>query len=128
MDKFEVFRRDNDDISILNIQGFLDAHTAPDFENELQNLLKEERYKVIVNLDGLQYISSAGLGVFMGVIEDIRSKQGDLKICCAAPKVFKVFDLLGFPSLYEFYSAEEEAIKKFRSEKNFSQGREKETK
>lgn len=115
MDKFDVFRRDVEEISILNIQGFLDAHTAPDFESELQKLLKEKRFNIIVNLDGLQYISSAGLGVFMGVIEDIRTNDGDLKICCAAPKVFKVFDLLGFPSLYEFYEGEDQAIQKFKS-------------
>jgi anti-sigma B factor antagonist len=114
MDKFEVFRRDAEEVSILNIQGFLDAHTAPDFEHELQNLLKDSRFKIVVNLDGLQYISSAGLGVFMGVIEDIRSNSGDLKICCAGNKVFKVFDLLGFPSLYEFYASEDQAIDKFK--------------
>lgn len=113
MDKFDVFRKDADKISVLNIQGFLDAHTAPDFEGELQKLIKEQRYNIIVNLDGLQYISSAGLGVFMGVIEDLRENGGDLKICCASPKVFKVFDLLGFPSLYEFYEGEELAVKKF---------------
>ena len=113
MENFEISRRDIDDISSLNLQGFLDAHTAPEFENALQKLLSEKRYKIIVNLDGLQYISSAGLGVFMGVIEEIRENGGDLKICCASPKVFKVFDLLGFPSLYEFYSTEEEASKKF---------------
>ncbi|GAB4332241.1 MAG: STAS domain-containing protein [Calditrichia bacterium] len=113
MEKFEVFRKDEKDVTVLNIQGFLDAHTAPQFESELQKLLSEKRYNLVVNLDGLEYISSAGLGVFMGVIEDIRENNGDLKICCAEPKVFKVFDLLGFPSLYEFYDQEEEALKKF---------------
>ena len=114
MEKFEVYRKNLENIGVLNIQGFLDAHTAPDFENELQDLIKENYFNIIVNLDGLQYISSAGLGVFMGVIEDIRNNGGDLKICCAAPKVFKVFDLLGFPSLYEFYNSEDEAVKQFK--------------
>lgn len=115
MDKFESLNREKEGVSILSIQGFLDAHTAPNFENELQNLLKEDKYNVVVNLEGLQYISSAGLGVFMGVIEDIRNNGGDLKICCAAPKVFKVFDLLGFPSLYEFYDSEDKAIQEFKN-------------
>jgi anti-sigma B factor antagonist len=117
MDKFEVFQKNVEQVSILNIQGYLDAHTAPDFESHLEKLIKENNFNIIVNLDGLQYISSAGLGVFMGVIEDIRNNGGDLKICCAAPKVFKVFDLLGFPSLYEFFNSEEEAIQKFNKGK-----------
>lgn len=117
MEKFEVNRKDLGLIKIINIQGFLDAHTAPDFENELQKLLDEKSYNIVVNLDGLQYISSAGLGVFMGVIEDIRNNGGDLKICAASPKVFKVFDLLGFPSLYEFYDTEDLAVGKFKGKK-----------
>lgn len=115
MEKFEVVRSDTKDISILNIKGYLDAHTAPDFEKSLKNLIGEERYKIIVDLNGLQYISSAGLGVFMGFVEEIRQNSGDIKICSASPKVFKVFDLLGFPSLYEFYDNSGQAANKFKS-------------
>jgi anti-sigma B factor antagonist len=115
MEKFEVVRSDNKDISILNIRGYLDAHTAPDFEKSLKNLISENRYKIIVDLNGLQYISSAGLGVFMGFVEEIRQNSGDIKICSASPKVFKVFDLLGFPSLYEFYDNSNQATSKFKS-------------
>lgn len=113
MDKFEVFRNDNGSVSVLNIKGFLDAHTAPEFERAIKELMDAGRFNIVVDLDGLQYISSAGLGVFMGFVEEIRSKGGDLKICSANPKVFKVFDLLGFPSLYEFYESTEEAVDKF---------------
>jgi len=117
MEKFEVFLKERDNVKILNIQGFLDAHTAPNFESELEKLIQDKNYNIVVNLDGLQYISSAGLGVFMGVIENVRQNGGDIKICCAAPKVFKVFDLLGFPSLYEFFDSEDSAIKKFNVKK-----------
>ena len=49
----------------------------------------------------------------MGFIEEIRENDGDIKLCCMSPKVFKVFDLLGFPALYEIYDKDEEAIQKF---------------
>lgn len=115
MEKFEVVRSDNKDISVLNIKGYLDAHTAPEFEKSLRNLISEKRYNIVVDLNGLQYISSAGLGVFMGFVEEIRQNSGDIKICSASPKVFKVFDLLGFPSLYEFYNNSSDATKKFKN-------------
>ncbi|MFQ5584324.1 MAG: STAS domain-containing protein, partial [Calditrichia bacterium] len=83
MDKFEVFRNDNGSVSVLNIKGFLDAHTAPEFERAIKELMDSGRFNIVVDLDGLQYISSAGLGVFMGFVEEIRSKGGDLKICSA---------------------------------------------
>jgi anti-sigma B factor antagonist len=115
MSGFEVERRDKENISCLYVKGFLDAHTAPQFEEAIQKLVDEERFKIIVNLGDLTYISSAGLGVFMGFIEDIRSKGGDLKLSNMTSKVFKVFDLLGFPNLYEIYEDENEAVQKYNN-------------
>ncbi len=113
MNTFEVKRRDYDDVSVLLLNGFLDAHTAQIFEKELQTLVDEQRYKIVVNLAELNYISSAGLGVFMGFIEDVRENSGDIKLSNLIPKVYKVFDLLGFPSLYEIFDKEEDATSKF---------------
>ncbi|MBN2414308.1 STAS domain-containing protein [bacterium] len=114
MSEFEVTRKDVDDISIVYLKGYLDAHTAPEFETALQQLVDEERVKIVVNLAKLAYISSAGLGVFMGFIEDIRQKDGDIKLAEPTEKVFRVFDLLGFPVLYEIVSKESEAVDKYK--------------
>jgi len=115
MNGFGVKRKDVEEISVLYLKGYLDAHTAPDFEKALQELVDENRVRIIVNLVDLSYISSAGLGVFMGFIEDIRKKKGDIKLAEPSDKVFRVFDLLGFPVLYEIFQKEEEAIQKYQS-------------
>lgn len=109
MENFEVAREDHSDISILRLKGFLDAHTAPNFEQAIQELIEENRYKIIVSMSDLTYISSAGLGVFMGFIEEIRENEGDIKLSNMSDKVYKVFDLLGFPALYQIYQEESEA-------------------
>lgn len=114
MNGFEVTRKDDNDISTLYLKGFLDAHTAAEFEMALQKLVDEKRFKVVVNFKDLHYISSAGLGVFMGFIEDIRNNGGDIKLSNMSPRVYKTFDLLGFPTLYEIYQHEEEAVQKFK--------------
>ena len=113
MSDFAVHRKDVDEVSVLNIEGYLDAHTAPAFESAIKQLVDEDRNKIIVNFEKLSYISSAGLGVFMGFIEDIRAKDGDIKMSNMTEKVFKIFDLLGFPSLYEIVDEENVAITKF---------------
>lgn len=113
MNEFLVDRQDKDIVSCLYIKGYLDAHTAPKFEESLQILVDEKRYKIVVNFLDLNYISSAGLGVFMEFIEEVRNGSGDIKLSNMNPKVFKVFDLLGFPNLYEIFDTEEEAVKKF---------------
>ena len=113
MSDFKVAQRESNSISVLELKGYLDAHTAPKLEEAFQGLLKSQRYNIVVNCKDLSYISSAGLGVFMAYIEDVRKNSGDIKLTNMSPKVFNVFDLLGFPLLYEIFKDEAEAVKKF---------------
>ena len=113
MAEFSTSVREKGDISIINLKGFLDAHTAPTLENNFTELINSNKYKIVVNFEDLAYISSAGLGVFMAYIESIRDNRGDIKFTNMSDKVFNIFDLLGFPLLYEIYKNEDEAINKF---------------
>lgn len=101
------------DVRRLAVKGYLDAHTAPELEKVIGEELSNGNIRMIVNFSNLEYISSAGLGVFMVYIEDIRSKSGDLKLTSLSDKVFTVFDLLGFPMLFDILNTDEEAIEKF---------------
>lgn len=113
MSSFSVGFRDQDEIQILDLKGELDAHTASELEVAFQKCQSEGRFDVIVNGENLQYISSAGLGVFMAYIEEFREKGGDIKIAALQPKVYNVFDLLGFPMLFEIVEEEDEAVSRF---------------
>lgn len=113
MSTFNIQKKRVNDFNILEIQGELDAHTAPQLENVLQELIQDQKLKIIVNCQQLDYIASAGLGVFMAYIEDVRSMGGDIKLTNMKPKVYNVFDLLGFPTLYDILKDEHEAISNF---------------
>lgn len=115
MSNFSVGFRSRDSVEVLDLKGELDAHTASELEAAIQKCESEDRFKIVVNGRDLQYISSAGLGVFMAYIEEIREKQGDIKIAALQPKVFNVFDLLGFPMLFDILETEEEAVDRFAS-------------
>lgn len=115
MSEFKVGIRHHESVSVLDLKGYLDAHTAPDLEAALQKQIDDRRYKIVVNFRDLSYISSAGLGVFMQFIEDVRDNEGDIKLTNMSPRVFNVFDLLGFPVLYEIFPEETEAIQKFEN-------------
>ena len=113
MAEFDVGKHGVGSVSVLNVKGFLDAHTAPELENAFNGLINDKQYKVVVNFSDLQYISSAGLGVFMAYVETMRENSGDIKFCGLKDDVYNIFDLLGFPLLYEFYKEEKEAIEKY---------------
>lgn len=118
MSSFKIELRETDNINILDLKGYLDAHTAPELEKMFQTLIDQKRYDIVVNCRDLTYISSAGLGVFMAYIEDVRNNNGDIKLSNMTQKVFNVFDLLGFPLLYEITTDERDAVKKFLSGKS----------
>jgi anti-sigma B factor antagonist len=113
MAEFNTSVKDQGDISVLYLNGYLDAHTASVLENNFSELIENDKYKIVVNFKDLVYISSAGLGVFMAFIEKIRENKGDIKLTSMSDKVYNIFDLLGFPLLYEIYKSEDEAVKKF---------------
>ncbi|MGB5531317.1 MAG: STAS domain-containing protein [Ignavibacteriaceae bacterium] len=113
MAEFSTSIKEKGDVSVINLKGYLDAHTAPTLENNFTQLIENSKYKIVVNFEDLAYISSAGLGVFMAYVEAIRENKGDIKLTNMSDKVFNIFDLLGFPLLYEIYKNEEEALKKF---------------
>jgi anti-sigma B factor antagonist len=110
---FRIHQSSQGDISIFKVEGYLDAHTAPEFERAIQAEIDAGRHRLIVDCEGLTYISSAGLGVFMGFIEEIREREGDIKICSLVPKVRQTFELLGFQQLYHILDSLPEAIQKF---------------
>ncbi len=113
MAEFNTEILDKGDISVIIVSGYLDAHTAPTLENNFTDLIDQNKFKIVVNFQDLAYISSAGLGVFMAYIEKIRDNSGDIKLTNMNDKVYNIFDLLGFPLLYEIFKTEDEALKKF---------------
>ena len=113
MAEFSTAIIEKDNVSVINLKGYLDAHTAPALEENFTQLIDNNRFKIVVNFEELAYISSAGLGVFMAYIEKIRENNGDIKLTTMSDKVYNIFDLLGFPLLYEIFKTEEEAITKF---------------
>jgi len=103
----------NRGVSILRVSGYVDTTTSPDLERRLQALLREKRYHVVVDLARVEYISSAGWGIFISEIREIREHGGDLKLAGMAPDVREVFDLLEFENILQSYTDADLAVASF---------------
>lgn len=112
MKNFSIAKRQVDQISVLDISGELDAHTASQLENSLKALIESKNIKIIVNCAKLDY-SECGARVFMAYIEDVRGLGGDIKLSNMNDRVYNVFDLLGFPTLYDIVDDERDAVNAF---------------
>ena len=103
----------NRGVSILRVSGYVDTTTSPDLERRLQALLREKRYHVVVDLSRVEYISSAGWGIFISEIREIREHSGDLKLAGMVPDVKEVFDLLEFENILQAFTDSDLAVASF---------------
>jgi anti-sigma B factor antagonist len=113
MSELLVDTRDLEGVVLLYPRGFINAHTVRLFEAELQKALDSRRYNIVVSCGGLKYIASAGLGALMGVIDEVRTNGGDIRIADLNETVRNIFEILGFDHLYEIYVSETEAVLSF---------------
>ena len=103
-------KRLDDDTVIIKASGFLDAHTFVEMEKVIEELFMKKIYKIIIRLDDLDYISSAGAGVFIGAIGTATSNNGNIVLLKPSTNVKEVFDLLGLSQIFPIVFDEEEAM------------------
>lgn len=97
-------------MSVVEPAGFINAHTVRQFETVLEDLVQAGRFHILINCRKLNYISSAGLGAIMGLIETVRENHGDILLCELQENVFSIFDTLGFTQLYRVFDSEAAAL------------------
>ena len=114
MSELSVDTRELEDVVLLYPRGFINAHTVRLFETEIQKAIERQRFNIVVSCAGLTYIASAGLGALMGVIEEVRTNGGDIRIADLNETVRNIFEILGFNHLYRIFPSEVEAILSFR--------------
>ncbi len=100
-----------DSIVLLTVRGFLDAHTFEELEKAVNDLFDAGIHRLIVDLSGLDYISSAGAGVFIGAIGTAQENDGNIILVKPSPNVKEVFDLLGLSQIFTFKENRDEAVK-----------------
>ena len=105
------------DISIIRVGGYIDTTTSSELERALDSLLKAGVVRVIIDLGNVDYISSAGWGIFISEIKGMRERNGDLKLARMIPDVYEVFELLEFHYILKAFDTIEEAIEDFDKDK-----------
>lgn len=88
-----------EDIIILAIEGRLDTLNAHKLETATQELLQEPTLNIIINCEGLTYISSSGLRSFILLQKNITRRSGSLVLEAMKPEIRKIFDLTGCSTL-----------------------------
>jgi len=102
-----------DGVAIVEIEGFLDAHTAQDFEKAIEGWLRDGYARFVLDAAKLRYISSAGIGSVMRLVQEARRREGEVIMLKPPEKVFGVLELLGFSEIITFSDTLDEALAGF---------------
>jgi anti-sigma B factor antagonist len=106
-------------VDLVEVSGRIDAATATQLKQQIDALFDEGRYRIVLDLAKLDYISSPGLRVLIEARKKAREwkitdlEGGDIRIANLPPRIKEVFDLTGFTSLFELYSDTVEAVGSF---------------
>lgn len=111
--KTEVTQDNNS--TIVTVTGTVDALTAPELAKVLVNEIAEGHVNLIVDLIGVEFMSSAGLRTLLGAVKESRSNGGDLRIASTNPGIDRVLKMSGFHSIAKVYSSLSEAVSSFLS-------------
>lgn len=105
--------RAEDGVDVIDISGQLDAFTTPDVKAEFKKLTDDRHYKLVLNLQEVDYVNSTAIGAIVAVAQQVRRRKGDLRIFGMKADIRKVFDLVGASKILEIFDTEQDAVNSF---------------
>ena len=99
-------------VAVVALGGEVDVYTSPRVKQEILELLNGGTSKMVVDLTGVDYLDSTGLGVLIGGLKRARERDGDLKLICDNLRILRIFEITGLTKIFDIYRSETEALEK----------------
>jgi len=106
----EISEKKEQGAMILELNGRLDAVTAPGFGEKVLQVIEGGENKLVLALEGLEYVSSAGLREFLKAAKKMKSVGGKIALCSMKDYVREIFDMSGFASLIPIKDSVDQAV------------------
>jgi anti-sigma B factor antagonist len=107
----QVERRDHEDVAVLAVHGELDFDGAPSLRLGLIEAIDESLgRRVVVDLEGVDFIDSAGLGVLVGGLKRAKDGEGELVLVATGQSVLRVLELTGLTRVFAIHSSRAAAL------------------
>src|SRR5215211_5506679 len=104
-----------DNSTIVTVTGNVDALTAAELSRVLTNQIQERHANLVVDLIGVEFMSSAGLRALLGAVKEARRSGGDLRITSTNPGIDKVLKMSGFHNIARVFPSQAAAVSSFGS-------------
>ena len=97
-------------VELLTISGRIDSSNAPQLEEALQKLTSKGRHKMVLELSGVNYMSSAALRVLVSTVRECKSHRGNVKLANISDRVSEVLKLAGLDAIFEVFDNQTAAV------------------
>ncbi len=105
-----VTSRQEGERSVVSVVGEIDVYTAPSLRERLKDLVESGHYHLVVDLSGVEFMDSTGLGVLVGGLNRVRTHDGTLRLVCAQEKILKVFRITGLTKVFPIFAGLDDAL------------------
>lgn len=105
----DIKREDNR--AIVGLKGEIDVYTAPRFKESMISLIENGCHDLIIDLQGVNFMDSTGLGALVGGLKRVKPLGGSLVLVCSQSKILKILELTGLNKEFPIYDSLEEAEK-----------------
>ena len=102
--------RDVDGRTIVAVGGEIDVYTAPKLRDKITELVAAGTYHLVVDMEGVEFLDSTGLGVLVGGLKRVRAHEGSLRLVCTQERILKIFRITGLTKVFPIHTSVEEAV------------------
>lgn len=99
---------------VLYLSGYIDTYNSNFFQKRISRAVDAGYNKLIFNCGGLTYVSSTGIGSFTAFLKAVKPRGGDIVLLEIQPRVYEVFQLLGFSQFFNIRDTLDDAIQFFK--------------
>ena len=102
----------DDTTYVISLTGQVDLYTAPEFKQQLLEVIGQGGKNVIVDFTSTTFIDSTTLGVLVGGVKRLRAQEGRLSLVCSDRNITKIFEITGLDRVFTIYPTRDEALAK----------------
>ena len=103
---------------VISLAGEVDLYTAPEFKQQLLEVIAQGAREVIVDLTNTTFIDSTTLGVLVGGVKRLRPNDGQLSLVCSDRNITKIFEITGLDRVFTIHATRDDALAKLSSEQS----------
>ena len=109
----EIREEKINDVEVLRLEGRLDASSAKDIKEKVALLTKENRVKLVIDMGGIDFIDSSGLGSLVSSLRSVNKLGGDIKISALQNQVRAIFELTRLHRIFGIFDDSNAAAESF---------------